>query len=66
MLSDQVIVGPKLERCFRKSDPEAMFLLAVFYVSGGLTLLAVLKLAHHAMELPSLPYLWELLMSLCS
>lgn len=66
MLSDHIIVGQKLERCFRCADPRVVAALTGLYISGLMVLLMAGKLMHHTLDLPSLPYLWQLLMSLCS
>lgn len=65
MLSDHIIAGSKLERCFRTYDPWVVVLQAVFVTSFSLIGLAVSMLAYRTLELPSLPYLWQLIMSLC-
>ena len=65
MLSDHIIAGLALERCFRRNDPWVTVLQAVFVTSFSLILLALVMVLYRFLDLPSLPYLWQLIMSLC-
>lgn len=66
MLSDYIVVGPKLDRCFRGTDPKVVLMVTGVYFSAMLLVVLFLKAMHHALGMPSLPYLWESLMSLCA
>lgn len=66
MLTDHIIIDPKLERCFRSSDPKVVVLLTGVYFSGLLIVLAIAKMLHHVLNIPELGYFWALVQSLCN
>ena len=65
-LTDHFVVTARLKEAIKEIERDVAFLrLSLLLCAGGLCL-AALKFAHHMFDLPTLTFIWELIVSICT